>query len=203
MIEVKLIPNYIGYASNMYLIISGSEVAVVDPSGLYESAKRYIADRKVRYILITHAHFDHILEIDDWVKNTGATVIVGEADAQALSDPIKNCYKLFFNENTVFSGPYTAVSSKDSLMLGEDKIEILEVPGHTPGSLIYKIGSDAFVGDLVFAEGGFGRYDLPGGSLMLLKESIKGLMALDKGISLYPGHGPSFLLKDLFINLGD
>ena len=48
MIEVKLIPNYIGYASNMYLIISCSEVAVVDPSGLYESAKRYIALRKVR-----------------------------------------------------------------------------------------------------------------------------------------------------------
>ncbi len=203
MIEIKIVPTYIGYASNMYLILSENEAAVVDPSGHYDLAKRYIGERKVKYIMLTHAHFDHMLEIDDWVKNTDATVIVGRSDAAALSDPIKNCYRLFFNENTVYSGSFTAVSDKEVLFLEDTKVEIFEVPGHTPGSLIYKIDSCAFVGDLVFAEGGFGRYDLPGGNFSLLKESIKKLSTLDLDTRLYPGHGPMFLLKDMHINIGD
>jgi glyoxylase-like metal-dependent hydrolase (beta-lactamase superfamily II) len=162
-----------------------------------------LQDKKLRYVLLTHAHFDHILEIDSWVSNTGAEVIIGINDAASLKDPVKNCYKLFFNENTAYTGKCTPIKEENFLSLGDDKIGIFEVPGHTPGSLIYKIGSDAFVGDLVFAGGGFGRYDLPGGNFTKLKESIKKLKTLENGTRLYPGHGPAFLLKEMQIDLGE
>ena len=101
MIQVSLLSSSVGYASNCYLISSGENYTVVDPSVSYEEAshQRFIKPSLVKYIILTHAHFDHFLEIDSWVNATGAKVLVGEADRCALSDPVRNCYSMFLGKN--------------------------------------------------------------------------------------------------------
>ena len=66
---------------------------------------------------------------------------------------------------------------------------VMELPGHTVGSLAYKIGDACFVGDTVFSGGGFGRWDLPSGNYSQLMNSIKKLLCLPGNTLLYPGHG--------------
>lgn len=194
MIKIEKIPSDIGYAANSYLIISNDEACVVDPSAPFNP--EMIGDAKLKYILLTHAHFDHFLEIESWVKNSSATVIVSEKDREALADSHKNCYALFMYKNYGYYGDVQTVKDGDTLALGDEVIEIGEFPGHTPGSVIYVINTDAFVGDLAFEGGGYGRFDLPGGDVKSLVNSLKKLLSMDKEITIYPGHGNSTTIKE-------
>ena len=187
MIEIKKLKTEIGYASNSYLLICGNECAVIDPSAPFDPS--YIDGLTIKYILLTHGHFDHFLEIDSWVKNTGATVVISEKDKEALADSHKNCYSLFLYRDFGYYGDSITVKEGDTLTLGSEQIGIGEFPGHTPGSVIYTVGKYAFVGDVAFAGGGYGRFDLPGGDMRELIESLKRLTQLDGDIILYPGHG--------------
>ena len=176
------------FASNTYVICSDSECAVVDPSVPYHN---FSVELPVKYILLTHAHFDHMMFIDEWVSNTGAEVIVSENDAPALSDCVKNCYQLFLGKNEGYFGKYRVVKNEDRLMIGDDIIYVISTPGHTPGSLMYYGGSNLLAGDTIFAGGGYGRCDLPGGNIDLLKESIAKVIALPDETLIFPGHGPT------------
>ena len=190
MLTVELVTGDDGYASNCYLLRSGDALAVVDPSvSYYEVEKKaYIPSGAVKYILVTHAHFDHILEIDSWVKETGATVIVSLYDKFALSDPQRNCYSLFLSSDGGYFGEVSTVDEGDAIPLGDDVIEVMALPGHTPGCVAYKCGNNLLVGDTLFAFG-FGRYDLPGGDFASLKASLRRLLALPSETVIYPGHG--------------
>ncbi len=203
MMDIKTLLPKIGYASNSYLISSANQYAVIDPSIPYEEIceTAYIPAGALKYILVTHAHFDHILEIDSWVNATGATVIVSESDRAALSDSYRNCYSLFLNEDKGYFGEARSVNENDMLMLGDEFIEIISLPGHTPGCIAFKIGDDMFVGDTVFAFG-YGRYDLPGGDFDSLKSSIKKLMSYSDEVRVYSGHGESSTIGSIKKNFG-
>ena len=191
MLSVTLLKPYHAFASNTYLLCSGSERAVVDPSVPYSDSYG-----SIKYILLTHAHFDHFLDIDSWVNATGAEVIVSEADRPALSDSYRNCYRVFMGRDGGYFGRARAVSDGDILPLGEDTLTVISAPGHTVGSLIYHSGDAAFVGDLVFAGGGYGRYDLPGGDIDALSDSIERLLSFDNSLVIFCGHGESTTLGE-------
>ena len=70
--KVELLRSPHPFSANCYLVSSDSEYAVIDPTAPYDAS---LCDGKVKYILLTHAHFDHILEVDSWVNATGAQVI--------------------------------------------------------------------------------------------------------------------------------
>jgi glyoxylase-like metal-dependent hydrolase (beta-lactamase superfamily II) len=190
MLSIELITGGEGIASNCYLLRSADALAVVDPSVSYYDAvkKAYIPQGALKYIFVTHAHFDHILEIDSWVKETGATVIVSKYDKSAMSDPHLNCYSFFLSSDGGYFGEVSTVDEGDTIALGEDVIEVLSFPGHTPGCVAYKCGNDLLVGDTLFAFG-FGRYDLPGGDFESLKASLKRLLSMPPETVIYPGHG--------------
>lgn len=194
MIKIKKLPSNIGYAANSYLIISQNECAVVDPSVPFDVES--LEGAELKYILLTHAHFDHFLEIDSWAKGSSAKVIVSEKDKDALADSHKNCYALFLYKDFGYNGDTKTIKDGDVIALGDANIEIGEFPGHTPGSVVYKVEDNAFVGDVAFEGGGYGRFDLPGGDVNSLVNSLKKILKLDENITLYPGHGPKTTVKD-------
>ena len=190
MIEASLLRSRVGYASNCYLLSSGENYAVVDPSVSFDEAsrQRFIKPQTVKYIIVTHAHFDHILEIDSWVKATDAKVLVGEADRCGLSDPVRNCYPMFLGTNSGYFGDSIPLSDNSNIPLGEDFINVISLPGHTPGGIGLYFNDTLIVGDTVFV-GGFGRYDLPSGDFDALKGSIKRVLSYPRDTLILPGHG--------------
>ena len=183
------------FGSNTYLIECDGEFAIVDPSVEYLSVLREHPEIKgrVKYILLTHAHFDHILKINTWTcENAG--VYVGNLDSAALSDPYLNCYLGFFGIEDGYSGDTFKVSTGDTLKLGNETVTVIECPGHTPGGVGYLIENSLFIGDTLFANGGYGRCDLPGGDMHALADTIGKLFASPIDYTLYCGHGESTTL---------
>lgn len=191
------------FGSNTYLISSGDESAVIDPSVNVECASDFFSDgtHTLKYIILTHAHFDHICEIDSWTfKFPLATVIVGAGDKDMLSDSYLNCYRIFTGADKGYYGEYTAVSDGDVLYLDDEKLTVMETPGHTSGSISILTEDKIFVGDTLFSEGGVGRCDLPGGNFYALRESVNKILNLPHDATVYCGHGDSKRLREIKIN---
>lgn len=186
MIKVQLLDTTHEFAANTYLISSGDEYAVVDPTCPPPSG---LASGRVKYILLTHAHFDHIWEVDSWVEETGARVICSLDELEALSDPMRNCFKLYNGTDNGYFGPAEGITEDDRLPFGDSEISLIRCPGHTYGSATFLLDGCAFVGDTIFERGGFGRFDLPTGSYHMLRTSIERLMKLPEDTVVYPGHG--------------
>ena len=192
MLTVKKLQSTVPYGANTYLISSGEDYAVIDPAAPPDESFDL---SKVRYVLLTHSHFDHILEIDTWVKGD-CQVLIAKEELEYLKDASLNCYKLFFGVDKGYFGQAKGLSDKDVIKLGKEEILFRRTPGHTPGSGMYLSGKYAFVGDTVFAGGGYGRFDLPGGNYSMLSESIEQVMSMDEDIYLFPGHGPHTTQKE-------
>ena len=93
-------------------------------------------------------------------------------------------------------GAYKTITEADEIKLGEDVISVISAPGHTPGGVLYKCGSDIFVGDTIFEKGGYGRCDLPGGDIDVLEKTLIKLFSMKEDAVLYPGHGELTTLSD-------
>ena len=186
--EIILTKTPHSFASNTYIISCNGECAVIDPSTPYD---KELYEGNLKYILLTHGHFDHMLDIDSWVNATDAVVVVSVDEQLMLSNPTLNCYKLFNGSDKGYFGKFMTVEYSDTLPLGDKEIKVISTPGHTKGSVIYLLDDSCFVGDTVFAGGGYGRFDLPTGNAMELRESIKLVTDLPKNTVLYPGHGAS------------
>ncbi len=189
---VRFLKPVHSFSSNTYLISSSGEYAVIDPSVPYSDG---LVFGKLKYILLTHAHFDHMLEIDSWVS-TGAKVIISEEEKPALSDSKTNCYSMFFGEDRGYFGEAVTASDGDELFLGEERIRVIGCPGHTAMGLSYYTDKMLFAGDNIFAGGGFGRWDLPGGNKSELKSTISRLTELPADTKVYCGHGPTTTMKE-------
>ena len=194
MIEINSYSSTHSFGSNTYIVFSESECIIIDPSIPFN--RSLLREHRPRYIILTHAHFDHFLDIDSWQAETGATVLVSDRDRPALSDPFRNCYRLFLGADKGYFGECTSVSDGDLLLVGDDAFKIIGCPGHTPGSVTILFDGHAFVGDTVFAGGGYGRYDLPGGDPDSLLASIRAISALPDDTVLYPGHGEATTVKE-------
>lgn len=198
MIEIRRLQPITPYGSNCYLISDMGRYAVVDPSADYAATLRQYPEieGKIAYVLITHAHFDHILTLKDWAEHS-ERVIVGLNDAGALSNSSLNCYLGFLGVDDGYYGKYETVQEGQALPLGSAEIVIIDTPGHTPGGVSYMIEDNVFSGDTVFAKGGYGRCDLPGGDIDILEKSIIKLITKFTDVTFYPGHGESTKLQEL------
>ena len=182
--------------ANCYLL-SDEEgaTAVIDPGDeagtILETVRA--GELAVEAILLTHAHFDHILAADELRRETGAPVYVYETDAPALADPRRSLTVLAKGG----AGPLRAdhlLKDGEELRVGRLAVSVLHTPGHTPGSCCFLCGDALFSGDTLFA-GSIGRTDFPGGDDQTMAASLRMLAALEPGIRVFPGHGESTTLS--------
>lgn len=174
--------------------------AVIDPADNAGSILRATEDRgvKIEKIILTHAHFDHMMALPELYEKTGAQVLVGQYDAPGLALPMLNLSQSFMGEFFSFTGNYSTIFEGDVITVGENIcLSVLETPGHTPGSLSFLSEKDSciFTGDTVFA-GSIGRTDFPGGNFDAIISSLTRVLSLGGDLSIYPGHGASSLVCD-------
>lgn len=178
--------------NNNYLLIDeDSKEAVLfdctqDSIAIEDTLKEYGA--QLKYILLTHGHFDHILGINDFKSKHDCKVLVHEDD-KILMDSIKEFAANFGLPPADVQKVDGYLTENDIIKIGEHEIKVIHTPGHTKGGVCYLVEDKLFSGDTLFYES-VGRTDLPGGSFNELKSNIEQkLFTLDENIKVYPGHG--------------
>ena len=181
-----------GYSSNCFLLCSGNECAVIDPSiGCDEIISAItLSGCKLKYIILTHGHFDHMHSLSDLKKATKVPVCIHKNDEKCLTDPVFSLYTYFGYPETVFDSADVFLEDGDILSLGEENITVIHTPGHTPGCICLLCGDFMLTGDTLF-DMSVGRYDFPRSDGIKLRESIKMLYREYPEVKIYPGHGPS------------
>jgi len=164
--------------------------AVVDPGGDEQLILDAVNRQKltVKYIIATHGHPDHVCGNRTIQEATGAEIVMHEDDDDFFSQPnIKNYFSMLGLEES----PPTDLRVKDGdiITLGDETIQLIHTPGHTPGGVCLYCAPDLITGDTLFV-GGIGRTDFPGGSHQeLIRSIVKRLMVLPHETIVWPGHG--------------
>lgn len=184
--------------TNCYFLIgAGSgECAVVDPGDEADKIIRKLEDHELKctHILLTHAHFDHIMALERLRQSTGANVYLHEEDAEFLTDSELNLMSRFSSDKIEVTPADILLHDGDKITVAGEEISVMHTPGHTPGSVCYLCGKDMISGDTLFRDS-IGRYDFPGGDFMTLMHSLKILAALEGDYKVYPGHGMTTTLE--------
>jgi glyoxylase-like metal-dependent hydrolase (beta-lactamase superfamily II) len=161
----------------------------IDPA---DDAKKLLAEakshglNKIKYIVNTHSHVDHIMGNAEMVKKTGAKIIIHEEDATALVRTPSYLLEMF---GATASPPADVlVKEEDVIQAGNVKLKVLHTPGHSPGGISIYLDGMVFTGDTLFV-GSVGRTDFPGSSWDVLEASIrKKLYTLPGETVVFPGH---------------
>ena len=176
-----------------YIVINGGRAFVVDPGA---DAERIIAaaeaeGAKIEWVLLTHAHFDHIGAAAA-LQRDGAQIVLHRDDVKLIKS---------FQNLSVLAGvkvehftPDVTVAGGETLDVAGVSVKVIHTPGHTAGSVCYVAGDVIFSGDTLFALS-YGRTDFPTGSFAQLKNSVVNkLFALEGDYKVLPGHeGPTTL----------
>ncbi len=178
--------------TNCYLVSDGpgSDVIIIDPAARPERIREALGERNVAAVLLTHGHFDHTGALSAFADKP---IYIHSLDAPMLSDPHLSVAEMVHDRGVRPPATHT-VQGGDVLTLAGLDIRVLHTPGHTPGSVTYRIRGSLFTGDTLF-QGSYGRTDFPGGSWQQEMASIRKLMALGGDHPVYPGHGPQTSLE--------
>ena len=179
-----------GFAVFAYLV--GSETAgdalVIDPAGDAERIVREAqkAKLKIKYIVNTHSHVDHVMGNKAMKDLTGAEIVIHEAEAASLVRQPAHLMSMF---HAAASPPADIlVRENDLITVGDVSLKVIHTPGHSPGAICLYTDGLVFTGDTLFV-GGVGRTDLDGGSWQTLARSIRDkLFTLPDSTVVLPGH---------------
>ncbi len=175
---------------NAYLFIwpddesDGEAAVLIDPGGI--KALKYITDNGIhlKYILLTHGHYDHIIAAEKTADATGAKIAAHKDEQELISDSVMNMSKFFSKPITLT--PDVWLNEGDTV----EGLTLIHTPGHTQGSCCYysETAKVLFSGDTMF-RGTVGRTDLYGGSEEAMYKSIREkLLTLPDNVVVYPGH---------------
>ena len=182
------------FANNIYVVSDPTtrEAAILDvgfePERVIEHVRR--AGLTVRWLLATHAHYDHVAAMLPVQQALGGVFALHPADRPLLS--------AVAIQGSMFGLPPVAVpdvghelAEGQRIAIGGEFLDVLFTPGHAPGHVTFRNGDTLWSGDVLFA-GSVGRTDLPGGSWDVLERSIREkLFPLGDALRVLPGHGPA------------
>jgi glyoxylase-like metal-dependent hydrolase (beta-lactamase superfamily II) len=190
------------FAENTYVLHDSGEAAIVDPGTHSREERdrvaRYVESRglRVRHLLLTHGHIDHILGCAHVASlyasgAEGGGWALHPADAPLLQNaPVQG--EMFGLRMTAPPAPTRTLEHGDEISLGETTLEVRHAPGHSPGSVVFvdRAGAQVIGGDVLF-QGSIGRTDLWGGDYDTLLRSIREqLLPLPDETRVFAGHGP-------------
>ncbi len=178
---------------NCYLVVeeTSGQALVVDPgtpSPEFVSALQDMGMKELKYILLTHGHYDHILGVA-FLKEQfpDAKILISEPDAVYLTDA------KYSGANPSEQTPVPAdqtVGEGDRISFAGKEITVIATPGHTKGSLCYLLDQVMFSGDTLFFKT-YGRTDFYSGNMDDMRASLYKLGSLEGDYKVFPGHGPS------------
>ena len=180
------------YQTNTYLIWDEQslEGLLLDPSKSSSKVLDKINELniKIKYIVNTHGHFDHIGGNEYFSKKLNSPIAIGEYDAELLTSPQKNL-SMFCEEKVISPEAKLLLKDRDIINLGKESLKILFTPGHSKGAICLLHKNLLFAGDTIF-QNSIGRTDLPGGNYKNLINSIeKKIYSLPDDVFILTGHG--------------
>jgi len=182
------------FQTNCYIVYDEKtlETAVIDPGGDFPAIKSYIEANglNIKYIIITHAHGDHIGALKELKEYSRALVCIHREDNEMLKSKGKN-FSGMMGGTAIEMAADKYLEDGEVLELGDTKLNIIHTPGHSRGGISIYCDRVLFSGDTLF-QNSVGRTDLYGGSMTELVKSIREkLFTLPDDTMVYPGHGPS------------
>lgn len=189
------------FGINTYVVVDEptKSCAVIDPGMIdreeEEALTGYISRNglKVTHVINTHLHVDHAIG-DKYVSELFKVPVVGHKADEPLGERIQQQATMFGMAERVEAVSLNSyLDDGDEVKVGDGRLKVLHVPGHSPGSIALYDPDGKFVitGDALFA-GSVGRTDLPGGNYSQLIKAVKDkLLTLPDNTAVYPGHGPA------------
>ncbi len=185
-------------ATNCYIFYDENtmEGAVIDPGDNAKAILKTIEDEKInlKYVLLTHGHFDHILAVHDVVNATGAKLVCNKDDLWLLNKNAMGQFKSFAKN---FKETPVDIEAEDGteIKVGGLTAKYISTPGHTPGSSVILVGDVMFTGDTLFRRE-CGRCDLEGGDFPTILRSLKKLYNMQGDYKVLPGHDAFSTLEE-------
>ena len=170
------------YESNCYLVESNGEFVIIDPGEDAQIIMEKLEELGIipKFIINTHHHFDNTFANEEVRERTGAKVLIHEAE-----------------EGYIDFQPDKFLKDGDVVNIGDEALTIVHTPGHTKGSVCLVGEGMIFTGDTLLKDA-FGRTDMPGGDEEELAHSLqKVVRVLEPGMTVYPGHGEEFNLREM------
>jgi hydroxyacylglutathione hydrolase len=195
--KVEIVTFTLGPIENNTYLVSdpaSHDAAVIDPSFNIHSVLEQITYLKlgVKYILLTHAHFDHIAGVNELLKALPHNPIIGLHSFDLALWRERGKALAYGFQLEPLTDPDHFLNDGESLSVGGFPIDVLHTPGHSPGHVVFSIPNIQAIicGDVIFA-GSIGRTDLPGGNHSQLLNSIRTkILCFPDETRLFPGHGP-------------
>lgn len=186
------------FQENTYIVHDGNSCVIIDP-GCYEKHEQealvqFVDSKKLTPValLLTHAHIDHVLGCSFVLSKYDIDFYMHKEDETTLNSVPNYAHIYGFPAYTPPKFPNKLLNGGEKLKFGEIEIEVFFTPGHCTGHVVYYILENESIinGDVLFS-GSFGRTDLPGGDLIILKQSIfETMFSFPDETVVYCGHGP-------------
>ena len=198
--KLKVEPLIVGpLFSNCYIIWDDDEKigAIIDPGDdgdkILENVKNL--EIKIKYILATHGHFDHVGAVAFLKQKLDSEFLAHEEDFFFIKDGKTSAQRWLIDIDQP-PNPDRFIKEGDKIKIGKFELEVLHTPGHSPGGVSFLYDKMVFCGDTLF-QGSIGRTDFIKGSLEELTNSIKTrLYSLPDETIVYAGHGPVTTIGD-------
>ncbi len=168
------------WATNAYTVVcpQTGESALIDAPPEAWTIVKKLKDTNLKYILLTHSHIDHIAGLTALRKRVPAPLAVHAAD----------------NQEWLPFPPEILLKDGDVVQVGRIRIEALYTPGHTPGSMCFRMGKYLLSGDTLFP-GGPGRTVGPAEFKLIIKSITEKILVLPDDTAVFPGHGDATVLR--------
>ena len=179
---------------NNYLLTDNDEAVLIDCSEVKPEILKELDGKKLKYILLTHGHFDHVLGVNGMREKTKAKVLINKNDVPRMEESA-SIMKTFGIQGIKTPTADNFINDGDIIKFGNTEIKAISTPGHTEGGMCYLVDGKLFSGDTLF-KGTVGRCDLAGGDFKKICRSVKDILfKLDENTTVYTGHGPETTIK--------